>query len=918
MKPELCVSNTLLLFPLNFSLQLTHFSFGFRTVPYYISVVFCYKSVKISLKTAYFHILSNSLEKKFFRILLFFSVLTFFINSLYSQPLFFQNGAPSHPQVMGHSSATRSIIDLAGIWDYSLDNGITWQKVKVPSAANYEGEITFRRKFFVELATITNSAFKFVSYGMNYRAQIYINEIPVGSHEGGYTSFVLPIPDNVIQVGKENVIRVVVDNTLDYKSTFPPRPQVSGWKNYGGIMRDIFIVATPRIWVDDVNVVVEGIEPRAIRLLVTASVAAREAELARLLENKTAQVAVEVSEAASGAVIGKPVITPVTLESNNTVAVQISVLIPNAKLWSPETPDLYNINVHISATDGKRDSLIDETSITTGIRTFIKDKNILLSNGARTSLRGVVWIEDSEQHGSAITYEEMERDVALIKNLGANTVRVAFHPPHPFFIQLCNRYGLFVLEEIPNYEIPAGILEEEHYRAVMENYLQEVIQRDKHHPSVIAWGLGDGSGSSEDILLHLHRTAKSIDDRLTYYVARKSKQHGISIPDIAAISFSDGDIKTFRSRLTEFTEALPRHPIIIAGYGKPVEKGNRNGYSDPHSQEAQGRYILQRHALLKDFTLGGSIIFSFNDFRSDRPILSIQPIVPYVHTVGIVELDRQKKTAYDVVHSLYHDQKISALPVGAYVTPLPYIYVMVGLALLIVAAWLINGNRRFRESTRRAVFNSYNFFADIRDQFTLPLFHTTVTALIISATFALIVSSILHHFRSSAVLDYLISFFFPDEVKLILIRIAWNPAVSIVYLSGAMMAWFLVLTFFIQFFSKIARVKIRLFHSYSIAVWTALPWAFFIPVGMILYRVLQSEPYVPWVTGIVLFMSFWIYLRTLKGISVIYNIYTPKMYGIGITLLIVIVGGIVTYMDYTFSIFAYTEFFLHSVLPFVR
>ena len=147
---------------------------------------------------------------------------------------------------------------------------------------------------------------------------------------------------------------------------------------------------------------------------------------------------------------------------------------------------------------------------------------------------------------------------------------------------------------------------------------------------------------------------------------------------------------------------------------------------------------------------------------------------------------------------------------------------------------------------------------------------------------------------------------------------AWNPLLSIGYLSAAMMLWFIVLTLGIQFFSKVARVKIRMFHSYSIAVWAALPWAFFIPIGMILYRVLQSDPYVPWVMGIVLFVGFWIFLRTLKGISVIYQMYTPKMYVIGIVLLIVITGGAVAYLNYAFSLLAYVEFFFSSILPFVK
>lgn len=862
------------------------------------------------------------MNKLLFRISVYLFVSILVATTLFSQQLFLENGTPSHPNVLGYSSPTRTIIDLAGEWNYSLDNGVTWQPVKIPASAKYEGKIVYRRKFSVNENSISYNTFKFVSYGMNYKAEVYVNETFVGKHEGGYTSFEISIPENIIQIGVENVIRVVVDNTLDYKSTFPTRPQVSGWKNYNGIVRDVFIVAVPKIWIDHINVVVDAIEPKATKLLVTATLSATEVQLISQFSNKTFQFSAEIAEATNGVTIGKPVTVAVIPESNNDVTAQLSIAIPNPKLWSPDSPELYTIKISLLAVEGKKDSLIDELQVSTGIRTFTKDKNTLLFNGARINLRGVVWIEDSEKHGSALTYEEMERDVALMKNLGANTVRIGFHPPHPFFIQLCDRYGLFVMEEIPNYEIPAAILEDEIYRIQVNNFLKEMIERDKYNPSVIAWGLGEGFGVPGDIeksiLMQLHRTAKSLDDRLTYAVTRGGQDEFTSVADIAAISFSNLELKTFRSRLTSFKEDNPKKPVIVAGYGKSIEQNNRSGYSDPNSQEAQGRNIQQRYAVIKELNLSGSMIFSFNDFKSDRPVLSVKPVTPGLHTFGIVELDRQKKIAYDIVHSLYHDQRISALPIGTYVPAVPYIYVAIGVVLLLLAGWLINGNRRFRESCRRAIMNSYNFFADIRDQFSLPLFHTTITALIISITFSVIFSSLLHHFRTSFVFDYALSHLFSDGFKNIIIEMSWNPMISIGYFSLLILFWFLVLTALIKIFSLMARVKIRWFHSYSIAVWTALPWAFFIPVGMILYRLLESEVYVPWVLGFVVLTSMWVYIRTLKGISVIYHVYTPKMYMIGFAVVMVTIGGLYTYFDYSFSLTSYVEFFATRIIPFVN
>ncbi|MDP1676678.1 MAG: glycoside hydrolase family 2 TIM barrel-domain containing protein [Bacteroidota bacterium] len=862
------------------------------------------------------------MNKLLFRSSIYLLVSVLVATTLFSQQLFLENGTPSHPNVLSYNSSARSIIDLSGEWNYSLDNGISWKQVKIPAAANYEGKIVYRKKFSVDELSLQNNAFTIVCYGINYQAEVFINETFVGRHEGGYTSFELSVPDNIIQIGSENVIRVVVDNLLNHRSTFPLRPQVSGWKNYNGIVRDIFIVAAPKLRIEKVGVVVEAIEPKSTKLIVTTTVSAKDLQAFAQLSNKTFQLSVETVEAANGIVVGKPTVVSVVPQPNSSAIAQISISISSAKLWSPDSPELYSIKVSLLAVEGKKDSLLDAVSVTTGIRTFTKDKNNLLFNGAPINLRGVVWIEDSEFHGSALTYEEMERDVALIKNLGANTVRVGFHPPHPFFIQLCDRYGLLVLEEIPNFEIPAKILDDENYRSLVNNYLKDMIERDRHNPSVIAWGLGEGSGFTGDteknIVSQLHHTAKSIDDRLTYFITRGAEDDDVSSADICAISFSNVDIKKFRLQIAAFKESNPKKPLIVSGYGKAIEDGNRNGYSDPNSQESQARYIQQRYAVIKDMNLAGSMIFAFNDFKSDRPIMHIKPTTPLVHTVGIVELDREKKSAYDVVHSIYHDQKISALPIGNYVPASPYVYVVIGLSLLIIAAWLVNGNRRFRESTRRAIFNSYNFFADIRDQFTLPLFHTTVTAFIIAITFSVIFSSILHHFKTSVALDYILSYLLSDDFKKIVIEMSWNPMIGVGYFSTIIIGWFLGLTVLVKILALMARVKIRLFHSYSIVVWTALPWLFFIPVGMILYRVLESEVYVPWILGLVVLMSVWVYFRTLKGISVIYHIYTPKMYMIGVTVVLVISGGFYAYLDYMYSLSLYAEYFATHILPFVN
>ena len=886
---------------------------------YYISVVF---KVQKPQKQRNF----NNFRPPLNNVLSRFPVLLFLLlvaaPVVLPQPTFYENGSASHPSVLGYGTRTRSVMDLAGEWQFTTDNGVTWGKVQLPAAADFDGKITYRKKFTVAEGMISASAFTVVAYGMNHTADVYVNETFIGKHEGGYASFELAVPENVIQVGAENVIRVTVDNALTYRTTFPPRPMADGAKNYNGIVRDLFIVATPRVWLIDLSVSVDAIEPKAARLAVHSILSAKDLSQIPTLAGASYQLSVEVTDVATGIAVAKPTVVPVVPGSMQDLPVQVLVTIPNAKIWSPDTPDLYSVKAMLSVVSGKKDSLIDETMVTTGIRTFTKDNGKLLLNGAPVILKGVVWMEDGDQHGSALTYEEMEKDVALIKSLGANTVRIGNHPAHPFFLQLCDRYGLFVLEEVPNVNIPQRVLDGENYRTLVQNAIREMILRDRVHPSVIAWGISNNSGADNDagrsFVRQMHEFVRSLDDRMTYAVTRDPADKAASAADIAAIAVTGGDLKNFRSRLQAFKEENGKRPIIVAAYGRAAEPGNRNGYSDPNSQEAQARAIQQRYAIAKELNYDGSIVATFNDFRSDRPVMDVRPVQRTIHATGLVELGRGKKVAYDILMSLYHDQKIAALPIGTFIPYAPYIYVFIDFVLLVGFAWLVNGNRRFRESSSRALRTSYNFFADIRDQFTLPLFHTTVMAAIISISIAVVVSNLLFRFKTLPALVFLLSHLLPDRVQNAVISMAWDPVLSVIVVAVGVFLWFIVLTVGIKIISKTVRTKVRFFHSYSIAIWSALPLVSFILVGLVLDRMLQSEPYVPWVLGTIVFVSVWIFFRTLKGISVIYHVYTPKMYMAGSVLFLAVAGGLYAWIDYAFAFTAYAEFFGTRILPFVN
>ncbi|MDH3252090.1 MAG: beta galactosidase jelly roll domain-containing protein, partial [Ignavibacteria bacterium] len=118
--------------------------------------------------------------------------------------------------------------------------------VRVPSSYDFIGKVILERKFEITPEQLDSLEFYLVVYGANYSAEVWINGDFIANHVGGYTSFVRSIPRGVLRIGSENVIAVTVSNELSAERTIPFRPGAWGWRNYGGLIRDVFLLGVPK------------------------------------------------------------------------------------------------------------------------------------------------------------------------------------------------------------------------------------------------------------------------------------------------------------------------------------------------------------------------------------------------------------------------------------------------------------------------------------------------------------------------------------------------------------------------------------------------------------------------------------------------------------------------------------------------
>jgi hypothetical protein len=351
--------------------------------------------------------------------------------------------------------------------------------------------------------------------------------------------------------------------------------------------------------------------------------------------------------------------------------------------------------------------------------------------------------------------------------------------------------------------------------------------------------------------------------------------------------------------------------LIILSYGKEVDQENRNGYSDPSSQESQARFYLQYYAAIKEANGAGSFVAALTDWRGDRPLLSFPFGDRYLHPVGLLNQKREKRLAYEVVRALYNEERIAAIPAGNYRVSFPWAHVLMGLFVIILIGYE-STNRRFGESLKRSLIRSYNFFVDLRDLHAVSIAHTLVLSSAISITFACLLSSIMYHYRGDKFADYILTYLFVwDSLKVQFIHATWRPFAGIAVLTGLFFVFGMLLALLIKVIAWLVRAHVSWFHVYSISVWSAAPVIFLSPLAMSLFKIMENPSYVLPSLVLMLLFFFWTFLRVLKGISVIYDLVLVKTYVGGIFVCILLLGGLFFYYDSVYALSSYVKFIIH-------
>lgn len=808
---------------------------------------------------------------------------------------------------------TRGRIDLGGKWRLSTDGGNEWRTVMIPSTLDDDGKVTFEKRLFIPKEFVDHNIFSLVFGNAGVSTEIRVDNEFVAIHNGAYSRINARIPDRLLQAGSENVIDLICNDELDPASSIPLKQLAFQQKCFAGLFRDVYMEVKPPIYVDR-PVVKSAVSENVADLESDVVVYASDYSRYGIDSSATTiplKVHAELFDKTSGKMVAKSQDNTFELSQNHNAKVHLSLILQHPNLWSPSYPNLYELQIFVSGTSG----VIDEYAENIGFRSFGITGGKFYLNGERMFIKSVNYVADLPKVNAAVDEVGLEKDIAVIKTLGANAIRVVGYPPSQELLDLCDKFGLLVFEEMPLSDAPESVLESHQYQGALIGYLREVIQQTFYHPSIVAISAGtnidpDAEGTREyvsSVASIIHNET----DKLVYYTPLSGMNDGAATDaDFVGIDLTPlNSARSLKSVINDLSTRYPSTVFFVSSVGTQTQVDNHNGYSDPLSLEHQARYLVDAYEAIDDANFAGVSINSFADWQGAVPHLMPNGH-PYLYTFGLVSFWREKRPSFAAVRALFNDETLPSLPIGNYSDTPPIIYVVLSTLLLVIVTYLHYSRRWFRESAARAVFRPYNFFADIRDQRMISAFQTLTVLFLVSAGISIYLSSLTFAFRDNYVFDRLLGLIIPsDFIKIKVDYLIWHPMEFIVAMTVLFMLLVSITTFIIKLVSYIVKIRLQLLSAFTVATWSMLPMAILILADMILFRLL-GDPRFVWAAIIVLGALFVLsLLRLFHGIGVIYDLPIARVGVIGSLLVIIVVLLVAFYYNGANGIIPYAKFF---------
>ena len=567
----------------------------------------------------------------------------------------------------------RQLHELSDFWDFCFDpeqigesqgwaNGFSHGvPIAVPASWNdqfedsrdYLGAAWYQTHF--DLPWDLHEKRLFVRFGsVNYLASVWLNGIHIGGHEGGHLPFEFDITALVKPQGNCLVVRVdgelafdrvppgnVTGEAIDFFQSHAgnyPQAQFDFFP-YCGIHRPVQLYAVSAQAIHDLTVV------------TTLAGAARVQVRAQKHDQLTASARFHLTGHGIHLIAETPF--------NGDIA-ETTFSVPDAALWSPTAPNLYDLRVEVCQTD-----TVDAYTLPIGIRTVLVDGDRLLLNGEPIYLTGFGRHEDFPIIGRGLPAPVIVKDYALMRWVGANSFRTSHYPYSEPMLALADRLGFLVIAETPAvglYFREDGL---DRRSQLCLQYVRELVARDKNHPSVILWSVANEPHSkpphAKPFFRQLYDEAHTLDSTRPVTLASTVglDEEAFEFCDVLCLNryngwyTQTGNISAGLLQLSADLDAIHQKypgPLILSEFGADAIAGAHAHPPEMFSEEYQAEIITRTIQLLREKPyVIGEHVWNMCDFKTSQGVTRAGAL----NHKGVFTRDRRPKLAAHRLRELW-------------------------------------------------------------------------------------------------------------------------------------------------------------------------------------------------------------------------------------------------------------------------
>ena len=492
------------------------------------------------------------------------------IGFIVKQPVFSADQpilAPDIPYIAHVANGASENIDLNGQWRFRLEPGSnysttstpappapekadSWSLIHVPGSWEMQGYAEPRYdRDLVDAIGIYETEFEWNQStdintivlqfeGVLNGFKVFLNGNTIGQWSSAYNRSQFNVSEYLL-LGK-NVLRVEVE-TKPENWLF----DINDAWSFSGIFRDVSLLVYPRIYVSDLSVTTELESSKSAKVTFAAEIDGKTLDQGNIGFNTSLSFAGELVAEAS---------------EKEFQSGELIVDVLNPKLWTAETPHLYDLTVTVTQGNVPIQTFVQAI----GIRQITIEQGQLLLNGTPIKLRGINRHDISPTGGRTFSEQELQQDMELIKQANMNFIRTAHYPSDSRLYEMADRMGIYIMDEVPFGRGDENLANPNVLPELLER-ATATIRRDKNHPSVIIWSLGNENPLT-DVTLKLGQFVKVLDgSRPICYPMMNSQfaDHRDELPafvDIYAPHYPSME------RLLDYAENLKDRPVILTEY----------------------------------------------------------------------------------------------------------------------------------------------------------------------------------------------------------------------------------------------------------------------------------------------------------------------------------------------------------------